>query len=358
MIDAHALAKMVHDEARLYAAICRYGDSPDLDAKGLFARMSSEAPLADENALAHVIAEVFWASLLKEEGRACTPRLIFEPGEDRAVHMLAEPLRLGREVLRKVSPAQGEGSGLVWDFRDGRPSIVGLRRAPLMPSRSPGVTVSATGSGAVDVTWNNVRVLTYRAGEVLCLSTAKLGNLAQVTEHVAREIGAMDTVFVLPLVIRMLKQHHGGTLWIAPADKPLTGIDLQRRLKVDHRTFRERFKDGDSHIPWLESVAALAAVDGAILMDADLRLLGFGAFVTLGERPPEIQKWVAGGGAKLVSAGEGVGGRHRSAAEFCEQFRPACAYVVSEDGAVSAFFAPKDSIVQCHPVVSIGHTFF
>ncbi len=352
MIDAPALAKAVHEEARRYAAICQYGDAPSLDAKGLFDRMASESALPDEKALAHAIEEVFWASLLKEEGRPCTPRLVYEPGEDTSVHVFPEPLRLEREVLRKVGPAQGPG--LVWDVQHGHPVIVGLCRARLKAGRSPGVTVSATGSGAVDVTWNHVRLLTYRAGECLRLSTAKLGNLAQVTQHVARETGALMAHFVLPTVQRMLAQRHGGTLWIMPTNTLPEGIDLQRPLKVDPRTFRERFTDGESHIPWLESVAELAAVDGAVLMDAELRLLGFGAFITLAKQPPEIQKWIAGGGAKLVSAGEGVGGRHRSAAEFCDRFKPACAYVVSEDGGVSAFFAPRDSIVQCHPVVSIG----
>jgi hypothetical protein len=170
--------------------------------------------------------------------------------------------------------------------------------------------------------------------------------------------------FLLPTLQGIIAQGHGGSVWVIPDGRETDGITIGHPLEVDPRRLMDRFAsdtgNGETRIPWLSSIAKLAAVDGAVLMDSKLRLLGFGAFVKLGDQPVPIQKSVPGPGwkARLTDSADGVGGRHRSAAEFCRYYAPACAFVVSEDGGVTAFFtAEEKGIVQCQPIVSLGVDF-
>jgi DisA bacterial checkpoint controller nucleotide-binding len=353
MIDSKRLAELVHEEAIYYAGCSSYSDEPALTKLEIFDRMSAEAPLASQAILTMVIEETFWASLLTEETRPCRPRLIYAPGPNSCVHRFLQPVALNRETLRRLSPAQG--SGLVWEVLDGSAMIVGLHR---VPGRTQGVTIYTTGPGAMDIRWSYVRILSFRAGEPLQLSTVKLGNAESITNYVARELSADKLGFMTPALEALMDHGHGGSIWVVSDGANLDGITIQSQSTPDARPFWERFGTDEAsdlrRLDWLASLADLAAIDGAVLLDSDVRLLGFGAFVQLLETPVPVQKWIPGGRAKLTNSSEGWGSRHRSAAEFCAQFKPACAFVVSEDGRAHVFIARRNDIVQCHPLVSLG----
>jgi hypothetical protein len=74
-----------------------------------------------------------------------------------------------------------------------------------------------------------------------------------------------------------------------------------------------------------DALAALTGVDGAVVMNHDLSLLGFGA---------TIRTLQTDGGSRL----EG-GHRHKSAMAFCTQHRGAVAVVVSQDGPITVYGA-------------------
>jgi len=96
---------------------------------------------------------------------------------------------------------------------------------------------------------------------------------------------------------------------------------------------------------WLnaaECVARLAGVDGAMLLTRDLRLRGLGAVVRLlseRESPLIVRALDAGALERLPYDVSGSGTRHRSATVFCEQNPRAAAFVVSQDGEMSAMRA-------------------
>jgi len=86
-------------------------------------------------------------------------------------------------------------------------------------------------------------------------------------------------------------------------------------------------------------VASFAAVDGAVVLEHDLTLLGFGAEILVTEdptenesvkckHPPRKPKY------KLLSS---FGTRHRSAYRFCKEVKGAIAFVVSQDGDLRIF---------------------
>jgi hypothetical protein len=93
-------------------------------------------------------------------------------------------------------------------------------------------------------------------------------------------------------------------------------------------------------------IASLTAIDGAVVLDKRLALLGFGVEVS-SELPAPPRIWRAldtEGHHREVNAVEDVGTRHRAAYRFAQQQPGGLAIVVSHDGGVS-FVANRDGEV-------------
>jgi hypothetical protein len=142
----------------------------------------------------------------------------------------------------------------------------------------------------------------------------------------------------------------------------LDRINIGTKLNSDDKTLHERFpraaEDALYH-PWLRSIAMLAAVDGAVVADMQLRLLGFNTFINvapLGGERPRIAERLADGGMRTIESAiaEGWGGRHQSASVFCARCAPAVAFVVSEDAGATVFASESGALVWRERVVSLG----
>ncbi len=93
-------------------------------------------------------------------------------------------------------------------------------------------------------------------------------------------------------------------------------------------------------------IAALAEIDGAVVLDKRFALLGFGAEVSSG-LPAPWRIWHATdteGETREINAVEDVGTRHRAAYRFVHQHPRGLAIVISHDGGVS-FVANRDGDV-------------
>jgi hypothetical protein len=139
MINVQELVDVVLEEITTYIEQSSLELAP-LTSEERRDRMLSFFPLPDTRQISHVIDEVFWASMLTEEGRPCRPRLLYVPkqpglrprvprlkGGRRAVHRLAVPVALTRATLRKLTPAQGRLGYLSWDCVSGTPEITGVQ---------------------------------------------------------------------------------------------------------------------------------------------------------------------------------------------------------------------------------------
>lgn len=94
---------------------------------------------------------------------------------------------------------------------------------------------------------------------------------------------------------------------------------------------------------WSRVIANLTAIDGAVVLDKRLGLLGFGAEVSA-ELPAPSQVWRAldiEGREREPNAVENVGTRHRAAYRFVQAHPEGVALVISHDGGVS-FVANRD----------------
>lgn len=95
-----------------------------------------------------------------------------------------------------------------------------------------------------------------------------------------------------------------------------------------------------------ETIAAFSCVDGALVMSAALRLVGFGAEILLEKAPPAKVFQVAGNPIATAEHpeldSEGFGMRHRSAVRFVAATPAAVAFIVSQDGKVSFCWKKRD----------------
>ena len=101
----------------------------------------------------------------------------------------------------------------------------------------------------------------------------------------------------------------------------------------------------------IEFVAALATVDGAVILSRDLRLEGFGAEITLAGVPSAHETVEYGNhplplGQPPPARLADFGMRHRSAIRFCQAVPGAMAVVVSQDGGIRLFHRVDGQVRQ------------
>lgn len=88
----------------------------------------------------------------------------------------------------------------------------------------------------------------------------------------------------------------------------------------------------------IDFVASLSGVDGAVVITDKLRLLGFGGEITVhNSQLVELKRALDSHGQETVPISiRSFGTRHRSAFRFCANYENAVAFVISQDGGVTA----------------------
>lgn len=215
-------------------------------------------------------------------------------------------------------------------------------------------------------------------------------------EHDALQAGAPSPTSVEPSLVGRVGQHmlrrtiqlirgarHGGMILVANAGSEgassrIDGVRLKYRFGQDEPSHRFRTllfriieglagstskasvgwsdfaSDGSAHLERLEQsvfemsrvIANLAAIDGAVVLDRQLGILGFGAEVSA-ELPAPDRVWRAVDTEAAVRKAddiENVGTRHRAAYRFVHDHPDALAIVISHDGGVT-FVANREGEV-------------
>ncbi len=355
MIDSCDLAEALHEEAKsLVQGMLFSPKESDLGFEKNWERQISKWPLPEGPLLAQVIEHVFWTSLLAEEGRPSRPRLVFAPSRESGyvAHWFKEPKPLTPQALAKLAPACGPLNYLAWHLEAGSPLLTGIvshqGAAPF------DLIVAAAGTGALDLIWNGYRLVTLRTGQLARFSQNRLPGAAVRSPYLAELLGNVSPALLERAVRVIADEGHGGSLWIVRDRASLvdTGIHIgievrEGEVGLTHRAYDERLR-------WLESVGHLASVDGAVVLDGDARLVGFGAFTDSTE-DVMLARLHPSGEVAPIQASELGAGRHRSAAQFCSLCAPAVAYVVSEDGRISFLAAEKRTQPPlCAEIVSLG----
>jgi hypothetical protein len=350
-VEMSEVVDVIFRETRLVGESMKF-DSLELSAEEQFARSCVQFPLPPRETAKHVIEEVFWASMLTEEGRPCRPRLIYSPkAKDRGywAHWLGEPTPLSRETLRKLMPTQGPLGFLVWDCEGESPQIVAVEGSQY--GIVGDFTVAAPAYGALDVTWHCLRIVALRAGRIDCRSREFLPDQGGALNIVWKLLDSFDPIYLRHTIRSIAQEGHGGAIWVLKEGRSLDGIQVGHVIRGSNPPTRQQHQQ---RFKWLESVGNLAAVDGAVLIDSQLRVLGFGCFVDVPNSPRDVLCLSGTGKVEKRPSKSLGGGRHRSAIEFCCRFAPAAAIVVSEDGRISLMWAAPNEPPFWAPLSILG----
>jgi hypothetical protein len=306
--------------------------------------------------------------------------------------------------------AEGEGvpyiwglasSGVQWlrDMQSGRGSRPGLLPDVLVIHvLAPGHLLIARGStpivelqgGRLREHGHDVFLSQWLSGlfapiraEVVQLRTPSGEAAATVDQDVVRAVGQ----HLLRRAISAIRRaRHGGTLLIVPPDDQgnldIPGVSLKYRFadQDTRRRFRQLIlsilstlqavavREGQAHVDLAfyqqrgdielraledavvelaQLMASLAAVDGALVMNRRLELLGFGGEITEATPVPQIHRALDLEGTQTAAeVVDGVGTRHRSVYRLCLAHPDTLGFVVSQDGTVTVVHARDGKVLR------------
>jgi hypothetical protein len=172
------------------------------------------------------------------------------------------------------------------------------------------------------------------------------------------------------ILSEVCEAHRGGTFLIAPGlsvaglplrikyrlDSDVLVDTLKARMTVEPKLSHYLYAGKDIETTALDDahclqrglvraqnlLAALSSVDGAVVLNRELQVIGFGAEITLSS-PPTTDEVIHFGwhpdpvGIPVPKPLLDFGMRHRSAYHFCKALPGAIAFVVSQDAAITVF---------------------
>jgi hypothetical protein len=320
--------------------------------------------------LADLVQTAFWSSLQREEGRALRFMVAFMRPEatGESIIAFAEPLPYDVRSLTKLAPALGQPgmAALVAPFESGQLMIWGV-----VTHSYAALTVKVLDPGALIVKFVATNIAAVSGSEavhirdpLLTRSSTIWGRFASGSE--GEEYSSWNDPrvdAVLDAVKTMRSLGHGGALVIVPE-----GGGWERSVKMPiayagerlHTPFRnqvEAMNDlRDKNVNWAEklfwaemlkheagALAQFTSVDGATLITYDLDVIGFGVKLQPAPEsmepsriyqidPLDHEEWLT-----QVTLEKLGGTRHQSAARFVADQKDSVAFVVSQDGDVTAF---------------------
>jgi hypothetical protein len=342
----------------------------------------------------------YQASLRNEEGRPVRFHLLFDVAPEKFVAKFEAPLAYDAGSLVDLAPTIG--IGFQWLSVAPRSpladplEIVGicdpglsLHKDDILPRwddllfhapKVRGLMLSVFGPGSMQVIPGAKRVVELRNGSLLLpYSVNRITHIREWYDETAARLGFGATPiggrlvrWIWGNILRAVSNaRHGGCFLVIPEDvdlanMPITikyrlGADrlqevLRGRMAVEPGLSQHVHGRADLEISVLDDshfierdvaritdlVASLAAVDGAVVLRRDWRLVGFGAEITQNgfwsgderveyEQPPDAMD------EKHATPLSSLGMRHRSAYRFCQGVPGAMAFVISQDGVLRVF---------------------
>jgi hypothetical protein len=135
-----------------------------------------------------------------------------------------------------------------------------------------------------------------------------------------------------------------------------TGEDVPKEPVREGTVVHQRYSQDEKHREALDLIAHLTAVDGAVVLDDELNVRGFGATISTAATFPTVTvEHPAALGKKTPLDLERRGNRHRSAVSFCaQQTGLALAFVASQDGDFSVMMRESDGSVHVMGPYELG----
>lgn len=337
--------------------------------------------------LAGFIEVAFWASLRTNEGRPTqfSATLVRRDRHPAAI-AFADAIPFEEGPIAKVAPALPAGGTLVVSMADGGFDIWGFGRDRHTDMWTVRLDVSEPGVIRVGAgPYQPFAVLDGRLAPFVSATRTRLphylhGKLKKTSptnDIIETQAVWHESIALGDLARVVLAEGHGGTLLIVPDDDGSwqASLDpfayrLSRPDTTIHDGIREELRSTQARVqamsevskldipdetksllmrslsapPWdivniVRPTASLAAVDGAVVVTRDLRVVGFGAKIAAGNvTTVKIFLPLQSGQDVAPAPVERCGGtRHQSAARFVNANRDAVAVVISQDRHLSVF---------------------
>ena len=334
------------------------------------------ATVPDLASIENMIDAAFWTSLRREEGYLPRISLAYLSPEDAGRPLLFErPLPLAPAALGRVAPAvEPHGIHLgVWPD-GGDLAVWGTTRTIpryclVLEVAAPGLLVIKHHSGEEDGKFINVALL---EGDLIKLVDDHAPEEPDCPKMLTSLLGysssaswAHSVNVLVRLAVSMRQHGRGGCLLVVPSENeewresilaPMAHA-ISPPFTELARLSREDTKDDPGRI--IEWVAGLTAVDGAVILNDQYDVLGFGAKIARRRGSPQVEQIKVTEPIKkqvpaLVHPEELGGTRHLSAAQFVHDQHGAAALVASQDGRFTIFeWSSCEQMVHGHRVEAL-----
>lgn len=340
-------------------------------------RNKADELLESDSMLSNLLNDLFWASMLAEEGRAVVGSVcICSPNEAPRSRRLSAPVVVSPQALVQLFVAS-PSNHLAVHLEAGVPSVWGFIDAcPMFTLR---VHVPAVGTLVVSEGASVIAV--FQKGDVLLPKPIDRSDWALL---LAKTLGdapfpqrAMTAARLQVVAFAMHSHGHGGALLIAPpfeSGGEIADVSVkyrfdprgancvldalaellaaqQRRDKATSRSMTPSDapqlaalleSSVDAHRQLLQkllrSIGALSRIDGAVVMDTDLRVHGFGAKLSGSQDTFAVVVLDAISESVSEVPVSSLGGmRHQSAARYVQRNPASMVVVASQDGRLTLF---------------------
>jgi hypothetical protein len=352
-------------------------------------RLDIDAPLPGSvDHLAALLDASFFATMLAEEGRPTRFAAAYRApdGLDGVpARRLARALPFNPESIRRLAPATDpELSCLgVWTSDDGELCIWGLLDAPRLRC----LQIFGTDTGQLRVTYFRQIQMTFANG-IGRVRTENDPSFLTSIQLIAAAMGLVRPQWYRPrallgLADTLIRAGHGGAIlvsrrpreeverrWISVTypslgrlttlEEPVLEAEEADPAPSPDAALFEHFKSTERRND-IRRTARLAAVDGAVLCDPHLRIVGFGAMIDvrgmrsearayivdlpaamphLSETPADLSRISARHSVPIEEIG---GQRHQSAVRWCSTSRAALLALVCSQDSAASLIAPTGS---------------
>ncbi len=323
------------------------------------------APIPSVSDLEYLLDIAFFASLTQEEGRPvcfslayCDPTYTLD-SKTPAVRFATE-LPLAVEHIRKLSPASNPETTDIAVFPSGNKlTIWGLVYARSLPpgttSKLLGLAVATRQVGVLIVRFNHEHVLTFANGQITFADTNAF-NSESILRFLMRAFQAnrpsyakyFSATTIIDMACVALEGGVGATVLVLP--QGLTARALEPAKYGVHESARATLAAAladPGQFELARSVAHLASIDGALVVDEFGMLLGAGTMIRT-EETPDFSVVIVNPQSPTEPPKHGAlssfsaGARHRSGLVFCYLNPGAVALVVSHDGVMSLLTRPVE----------------
>lgn len=292
--------------------------------------------------LQKLVELVFWASLRAEEGRAIRCLITCRSTVGAPLQFIQWPRSAlsPRAIAKAALATDPRSASLVVEYQTVAPAgwyLIGMiDRLPTQPVGA--FQIAIEGTAHLSLSRGGQKLAEFHAGQVYATAADVLRR-----GPIAGKLGwsnSQATLFA-DLLSRVDRQGHGGAFVVVPNGTMPSQVTLAYQSTptayggLAAAIHRRSGSSAREQALWV--VASMSRVDGAVLVDRSLNVLGHGARLSATPAPDvRLATRTDGKHAHLWKSLNQWGTRHGSMIAFCRATPDAVGFVISEDGGVRA----------------------